>query len=237
MTTPIKYPSVTRILDATMAPEKRKSLQAWRDRVGEEEAERIRTYSFERGRKIDADVEMFKNTGTCEDQRIVDHLTGYTFLHHELTVTSEVHKYSGRFDAILGMSGRAILTDFKGSRVYRRPSYLHDYNIQIGAYWGACMEMGIEVHAGCVCVFIEQKEKPLLHWIHEEALQAAHAEFIVRRQLYARMEADGMRKGEAFIADGHTLDSLSLPIDPGALYNFEDPVLWRVGLPKPAIPL
>ena len=36
-----KLPSVTTILSLTQSPEKTKSLQAWRDRVGEESATRI----------------------------------------------------------------------------------------------------------------------------------------------------------------------------------------------------
>lgn len=180
----ISYPSVTRILDATMSPEKRTALDAWRARVGEEEAERIREYSFARGRKIDADVDTWRLTGECEDERISKHLNGYSFLHHELSVVSEAHKYQGRLDAILEMNERRILVDFKGASKFKNKKYLADYEVQIGAYFGACREMGIPIDCGCVCVFVETRKTPLLHWIQLDRLESAFAEFVVRRQQY-----------------------------------------------------
>ena len=44
-----KLPSVTTILSATQSEEKRESLKAWRERVGEEEATRIEDQSGARG--------------------------------------------------------------------------------------------------------------------------------------------------------------------------------------------
>ena len=44
-----KLPSVTTILDATQPAEKRESLLRWKERVGEEAAERIKTSAAERG--------------------------------------------------------------------------------------------------------------------------------------------------------------------------------------------
>ena len=44
-----KLPSVTTILDATQSAEKRESLQRWKERVGEEQAEKIKDQAAERG--------------------------------------------------------------------------------------------------------------------------------------------------------------------------------------------
>lgn len=180
----MSYPSVTRILDATMPEEKRAALAAWRARVGEEEADRIREAAFVRGRKIDADVDTWRLTGMCDNVKIAEHLNGYQFLHHELTVISEVHQYQGRLDAILSMNDRAILVDFKGAGKFRNKKYLADYEVQIGAYYGACLEMGIRIDCGCVCVFVDDRKRPLLHWMDEAILSISFSAFIERRRRY-----------------------------------------------------
>ena len=46
---PEKLPSVTTILSATQSQEKRESLQKWRDRIGQDQATRIRDQAAERG--------------------------------------------------------------------------------------------------------------------------------------------------------------------------------------------
>ena len=44
-----KLPSVTTILGATQSAEKKASLKAWKDRVGEDQATRIKDQAAERG--------------------------------------------------------------------------------------------------------------------------------------------------------------------------------------------
>ena len=46
-----KVPSVTTILSATQSPEKKKSLDMWRERVGYQEAARITAQASSRGTK------------------------------------------------------------------------------------------------------------------------------------------------------------------------------------------
>ena len=87
----MKLPSVTKILDATMPAEKRMALEAWKERVGHEEAERIRQAAMARGNVIDEQVLIFKDTGECDDTRISTYLTGHAFVAHELSVVSEMH--------------------------------------------------------------------------------------------------------------------------------------------------
>lgn len=187
----MKYPSVTKILDATMDPVKRAALDAWKLRVGEAEAERIREAAFLRGHLIDANVDVWRRTGACKDPRITAHLAGYTFAHHELTVVSEAHKYQGRLDAVLQINGQSILVDFKGATKFRGRKYLTDYETQIGAYYGACVEMGIHIDSGCVCIFVDGMDKPVLHWISIDSLKFSHVHFTQRVHSYYRMKEDG----------------------------------------------
>ena len=54
-----KLPSVTTILDQTQSAEKRESLKAWTERVGEEAAEKIKSESAARGTAMHKILEMY----------------------------------------------------------------------------------------------------------------------------------------------------------------------------------
>jgi hypothetical protein len=185
----MKYPSVTRILDATMPPEKRAALNAWKLRVGEEEAERIRQAAIERGNRIDANVLSIKNGGPCDDGRISKYLDGYQFAAHEMNVHSDVHGYCGRFDAVLRMNDRNILVDWKGSNKWKRKKYLADYRLQLGAYFGALVEMGWNIDCAKVVLFVDGMDKPQVFWQQPEELWAAHAEFVERVRQYNQIQS------------------------------------------------
>lgn len=180
----MKYPSVTRILDATMAPEKRAALNAWIERVGREEAERIKSEAIARGNGIDQCVEQWKETGKADDARIAAYLDGYEIVAHEMTVSSDMHQYQGRLDAVLRMNGRNILVDFKGSGKWKPKKFLGDYTLQLGAYYGALLEMGYNVDCACVVLFIDGMDKPQLHWVQLPELDAAHHEFVAKVKQY-----------------------------------------------------
>jgi len=167
-----------------MDPEKRAALEAWKDRVGHEEAEAIRQAAMKRGNVIDEQVLAFKDSGTCEDQRIAKHLNGYTFVAHELPVVSTMHRYQGRLDAVLRYNERNILVDFKGSTRWKQAKYLEDYRVQLGAYFGACLESGMNIDAACVILFVDGRDKPQLYWLQLDELHEAHKTFVDRVKEY-----------------------------------------------------
>jgi hypothetical protein len=174
-----------------MAPEKRAALKAWKQRVGEEEAERIRQAAIERGNIIDEMVEMFMEYGKCDDARISEYLNGYEFIAHELVVVSHMNEYQGRLDAVLRMNGRNILVDFKGSTKWKPKKFLGDYNHQLGAYYGALMESGTNVDCACVVLFIDGRDKPQLYWRQLHELQQAHEQFVERvKQFHLEQQSE-----------------------------------------------
>jgi hypothetical protein len=63
-------PSVTTILKETQSDEKKASLFKWRQKVGENEAERIRDEAARRGTAMHEFLEMHLN-GTCIDQGVI----------------------------------------------------------------------------------------------------------------------------------------------------------------------
>jgi hypothetical protein len=182
--TEVKYPSVTEILSATMPEDKRATLEAWRLRVGEQEAERIREVAFARGRAIDDQVAAIQAGEQVKDQRIVNYLTGYRIVEREMRVRSEANKYRGRLDAILEINSRMILVDFKGSNRWKPKKQLDDYRLQLGAYFGACIEMGLTIDAACVTLFVDGREKPQVYWQQPEELRDAHCDFVLRVKQY-----------------------------------------------------
>ena len=187
----IKYPSVTEILDKTMPNEKRASLEAWRMRVGEENAAAIVKAAMERGNKIDEQVAVFQETGTCEDVRIAQYLDGFAFIEREYRIKSEAGKYRGRLDAILQMNDTNILVDFKGSTRWKPEKYLVDYRLQLGAYYGALLEMGHRIDKGCVVLFVDGRDRPQIYWQQKEQLEKSHAEFLMRvEQFYIENAVD-----------------------------------------------
>jgi genome maintenance exonuclease 1 len=185
-----KYPTVTQILDATMPNEKRAAQEAWKMRVGEEEAERIRQAAIERGNEIDANVLRVKDGQECTDVRISKYLDGYEIVAHEMRVHSDMHQYRGRFDAVLQMNGRNILVDWKGSGRWKQKKYLADYRLQLGAYFGALVEMGWNIDCAKVVLFVDGMDRPQVYWQQPDELWSAHEEFVKRLKQYrAEIEA------------------------------------------------
>lgn len=184
----MKLPSVSKILDATMPEEKRAALEAWVQRVGAEEAERIRTEAIERGNTIDEHVDQFRCMGACPDARISAYLDGYKFVAHEMPVVSEMHGYQGRLDAVLRMNERNILVDFKGSGRWKQKKYLEDYRLQLGAYYGALLEMGYTIDCASVVLFVDGRDRPQVYWQQPHELDEAHAMFLERVRQYKAMQ-------------------------------------------------
>lgn len=181
-----KYPTVTGILDATMPNEKRAALEAWKMRVGEDEAERIRQAAIERGNKIDTAVLSVKNGEPCEDARIASYIEGYEIVAHEMRICSHIHQYRGRLDAVLRMNERNILVDWKGSGRWKRKEYLSDYTLQLAAYFGALVEMGWNVDCAKVVLFVDGRDKPQVLWQQPDELWRLHEQFVMRVEEYKR---------------------------------------------------
>ena len=65
-----KLPSVTTILDKTQSAEKRESLQRWKERVGEEHAEKIKDQAAERGTAMHKILEKYILTPNTREQKV-----------------------------------------------------------------------------------------------------------------------------------------------------------------------
>ena len=143
-----KLPSVTAILSATASEEKKKALMAWKERVGHQEAEKIKAEASSRGTSMHTYIEQYllgqqnmelieeNNQAKSMAQEIIDN-----GLNDKLTeiwgAEAIVHYpklYAGTADCIGIYQGQESILDFKQSNKVKREEYIEDFFLQLGAY-------------------------------------------------------------------------------------------------------
>lgn len=133
------YPSVTSVLGHF----KSKHIQAWRERVGEEEAGQITRRASNRGTSIHSlcedyimgkdpvpspfHKEMFESIKPVIDQ--FDNIHGL-----ETQMFSHHLEVAGTVDLIAEYEGRLHIIDYKTSTKAKRREWIHDYFMQASAY-------------------------------------------------------------------------------------------------------
>ena len=142
-----KLPSVTTILSATQTKEKRESLQKWQDRIGKEEATRIRDQAAERGTAMHSYLEAYLRgkqrvdlTNIGQEARIMAQQIieqGLTdlgeFWGTEVTVFYP-GLYAGATDLVGMYQGTESICDFKQSNKPKKKEWVEDYFLQLAAY-------------------------------------------------------------------------------------------------------
>ena len=141
-------PSVTSILKATQSEEDKAAIEAWKERVGHKEAERIKNEASSRGSSMHSYIEQFllgkfnldlldeENKSKKMALEIIDN-----GLKNKLTeiwgAEATVYypgKYAGTADCIGVYEGKETILDFKQSNKPKKEEYIEDYFLQIGAY-------------------------------------------------------------------------------------------------------
>ena len=140
-------PSVTTILAATQTKEKRESLQKWQDRIGKENAIRIRDQAAERGTAMHAFLEAYlrgkqrvdltsigQEARTMAQQIIEQGLKDLEeFWGTEVTVFYP-GLYAGATDLAGVYQGTESICDFKQSNKPKKKEWIEDYFLQLAAY-------------------------------------------------------------------------------------------------------
>jgi len=142
-----KLPSVTTILAATQSDEKRASLEAWKNRVGGIEAERIKNTAATRGTAMHSYLEMHLNGQGLLDltdegraargmaQKIIDEgLKDLEVIWGNEVVLYYPDLYAGQTDLVGIYQGRDSIIDFKQSNKPKRDDWIEDYYLQGAAY-------------------------------------------------------------------------------------------------------
>ena len=143
-----KLPSVTTILQATQSEEKKESLAKWKQKVGENEADKIRDSAAERGTIMHRIIEghllgqrhadfsdLGQNAGVMAQKIIDEGLNGYL---DEIWGSEITIYYPGLFAGATDLAGiyegRESIIDFKQSNKLKRKEWIEDYFIQLAAY-------------------------------------------------------------------------------------------------------
>ena len=142
-----KLPSVTTILKATEPDEKRESLQAWRDRVGEAEATRIVDSAGARGTAMHKILEKYIIEEGYLDLTNVGkeaHNMAMLVIQNGLSNVTEFYGsectlyypglYAGQTDLIATHKGDMAVIDFKQTNKPQKREWIEDYCLQLAAY-------------------------------------------------------------------------------------------------------
>jgi len=182
------YPSITTVLSILSE----EAIQAWRARVGEEEANRISRQASTRGTKVhtilekyvdnDPDYlkgEMPHNIQTFKDiQPVIDESLTKVYA-QEVPLYSKHLGVAGRVDLVGQWKGVDSIIDWKTSRKLKKKEWVHGYFMQAAAYaimWEERTERPIKQLVVCIAgdegpqVFIEDRDnwtEKLINTINE----------------------------------------------------------------------
>ena len=159
-----KLPSVTSILKATQSDEKRASLARWQQRVGVDEATRIRDQAASRGSNMHLHLEKFilgqghldlteeGKTAKSMAQTVID--KGLCDLQEiwgsEVTLWYP-GLYAGATDLVGTFDYEDSIIDFKQSTKPKRKEWIEDYLLQLAAYAMAHNQVyGTDIRQGVI---------------------------------------------------------------------------------------
>jgi len=141
-----KVPSVTTILSATQSEEKKRSLDAWRERVGYQEAQAITSQAATRGTEMHYVLENYINQigylnlskegaqSRMMAHRIVENLEGLKVIYGSEVNLAYEDQWAGSTDLVGLYNGEPTIIDFKQSNSFKKREYVEDYHYQIAAY-------------------------------------------------------------------------------------------------------
>ena len=156
-------PSVTTILSATQSEEKKASLQRWKSKVGEKEAEYVRNEAAKRGTAMHEYLAYYLREEKLLDlsdegqaasnmgQAIIDQgLSGMEEIWGSEVTVFYPGLYAGQTDLCGIYSGRESIIDFKQTNKPKKVEWIEDYFLQLAAYamahdqiYGTCVDQGV----------------------------------------------------------------------------------------------
>lgn len=162
-----KYPSVTTVTGLL----KKDIIQAWRKKVGDEEANKISSTAARRGTRIhtlcekyllneEVPLGMFDHEMWNSLRPLLDDIDDIYAL--EQPLFSNHLQVAGTVDCIAKYKGKFSVIDFKSSRRLKSRDDIHDYFIQCSAYAVAFEEMTSIPVSRLVILMGVDDEKPLV---------------------------------------------------------------------------
>ncbi len=142
-----KLPSVTTIISQTQDKEKQEALAAWKAKVGENEAERVKNVAASRGTAMHSILEHYLEKNNILDltetgqeaHKMANKIIEEGFPDLQEIWGSEVTVYypglyAGATDLVGIYMGRDSIIDFKQSNKPKKAEWITDYKLQMVAY-------------------------------------------------------------------------------------------------------
>ena len=156
-------PSVTTIISATQSDEKKASLANWRQKVGENEAEKIKNTAAARGTLMHSFLEYYVRGDKLldlSDEGQVASGMGQVIIDQGFSELKEIWGsevtlfypglYAGSTDLCGIYSEHESIIDFKQTNKPKRKEWIDDYFVQLGAYamahdviYNTCVDQGV----------------------------------------------------------------------------------------------
>lgn len=164
------FPSITTVLDAN--PEKKKSLAAWRARVGNDTANKIAAGAASRGTSLHLIGERYLGNDpdymsgampTAQSmfldlKPILDEHIG-NIICQEASMFSRTLKIAGTADVIAEWDDELATVDLKNSIRPKKEEWITDYYLQVAAYSAMFYEMtGIAIKKGVIIIAVENSQ-------------------------------------------------------------------------------
>lgn len=144
---PTYLPSVTKLLDATKTPEQRRILTEWKNKVGEDEANRITQLSTSHGREMHSIIENYikydkldpPNSNNQESHEMARTIieNGLGNISKYFGAECQVYYpdlYAGKTDCVAEWKGKLAIIDFKNTLKPKKREWVEDLLLQAVGY-------------------------------------------------------------------------------------------------------
>lgn len=167
------YPSITTVLGSLS----KDGIEAWKKRVGKEEAERVGHHACTRGTAMHEAIERYLNNE--EDWFVPNEMPNVKALFNSLrpildervtniilqeaALYSDHLKLAGRVDCIAEFDGKLSIIDFKTSKMPKKKDYITSYFMQASAYAIMFEERtGIPITQTVILMAVDDSPTPII---------------------------------------------------------------------------
>jgi len=159
-----KVPSVTTILSKTASKEKQASLDAWRARVGYQEAQEITSQAAARGTEMHRVLESYTSgigylnlsskgaQSRIMAHKIIENLEPLKIIYGNEVSLAYEDQWAGSTDLVGNFDGKDTIIDFKQANKPKREDWIDDYFYQIAAYSLAHKKNYGNIEQGLICI-------------------------------------------------------------------------------------
>ena len=186
------YPSPSRVHNATMSESKRLGLQLWRERVGEDVADKIMVESQDRGTNIHEKIENYSKSGIITNELFNTEIFSYLskieeFYAVESWVYHLLQRYKGKFDSFFKINNEMVMCDWKTKKddVYKKKDWVSDNFEQVSCYVKAINNLHNLDVKKAVIIFMNSEGNQLQFFeMNENLINYHYRNFILRLNTY-----------------------------------------------------